>query len=635
MPLNIKKSERFSSLDLDPLVGAIFQLFNELEVTALPYHWESDDYEMIREVGLDTYIHLKRSASMTDEMISQYETIFENYAHNTFDANTYHIEIIPSLESDRWIKLNFKVGIVGKKTFVIKNLFDFIHNVYDKRFFRYGKGLGFLHDYDRFDDISKKIIDFLSHAVYENSDDHDRQLVVNPHTLDYFYEAFKDQTPEGVCFDTSDEKLVIHCTKNYHFHIFEVERRRLFVGESHLYVVNDEDGVFRISRLTHCSGMNSDIICGMSRRNSVSVHDNDYPRVFKYLIEPLMEDVEFDNLEVPEAYTSYPMTVIYGDLNEQDQICFDIYFQNEDGKRVNGFQEDGILRTFHQTALEHTFRQHADSIEGNSAIFNPNQEKNFDFISNILPQMENFASIDVSDAIKRVIKPQKYTLNVGVKVLGDLLTLDFDSDLIPKKDIATILSQYQRKKKFYRLKSGEVIHLETPEFTELQTFLDHYHIQPNQIKNGQAKLNKNKMFSLDKEADQLKHIQVQRQKSFTQAIENFNQSLESSYQLAPQYQGILRDYQKEGIAWLKTLHRYGFGGILADDMGLGKTLQVIAFIDSLKTKQPSIVVCPESLIYNWQDEVSKFTSTLPCVCIVGNQDKRKEMIATIKGKCWW
>ena len=67
--------------------------------------------------------------------------------------------------------------------------------------------------------------------------------------------------------------------------------------------------------------------------------------------------------------------------------------------------------------------------------------------------------------------------------------------------------------------------------------------------------------------------------------------------------------KKEGYVWLETLKDYGFNGILADDMGLGKTLQVIALLDNLSSQRPSLVVCPSSLIYNWEDEVHKFSDT--------------------------
>ena len=91
----------------------------------------------------------------------------------------------------------------------------------------------------------------------------------------------------------------------------------------------------------------------------------------------------------------------------------------------------------------------------------------------------------------------------------------------------------------------------------------------------------------------------------------------------------IRD-RKEGYQWLRTLYELGFNGILADDMGLGKTLQVIALLDQLQTDKPSLVVCPSSLIYNWEDEVHKFSKSLPVTCIVSDAKTRETMIHDIR-----
>ncbi len=76
---------------------------------------------------------------------------------------------------------------------------------------------------------------------------------------------------------------------------------------------------------------------------------------------------------------------------------------------------------------------------------------------------------------------------------------------------------------------------------------------------------------------------------------------------------ILRPYQLSGFQWLSYLNDVGWGGILADDMGLGKTVQALTMLDYYKTTNgglKAIVVCPTTLIYNWQNEVKKFTPSL-------------------------
>ncbi len=78
-------------------------------------------------------------------------------------------------------------------------------------------------------------------------------------------------------------------------------------------------------------------------------------------------------------------------------------------------------------------------------------------------------------------------------------------------------------------------------------------------------------------------------------------------------QPILRPYQAAGYQWLSYLNDVGWGGILADDMGLGKTVQALTMLEYYKKSQKKLmamVVCPTTLIYNWENEIRKFTPSL-------------------------
>ena len=79
------------------------------------------------------------------------------------------------------------------------------------------------------------------------------------------------------------------------------------------------------------------------------------------------------------------------------------------------------------------------------------------------------------------------------------------------------------------------------------------------------------------------------------------------------FSGTLRPYQVRGYSWLSFLSRWGLGGCLADDMGLGKTVQILALIqrDWRKSGRPALLVCPTSVMSNWQREAARFTPELP------------------------
>jgi len=103
------------------------------------------------------------------------------------------------------------------------------------------------------------------------------------------------------------------------------------------------------------------------------------------------------------------------------------------------------------------------------------------------------------------------------------------------------------------------------------------------------------------------------------AWRNWAQSQRGERELKPVELGdlepVLRGYQKEGVAWLSFLAGNGLGGLLADDMGLGKTLQALAF---LRTQPgPALVVCPSSLVFNWQREAERFTPERRVLVIEG------------------
>ena len=101
--------------------------------------------------------------------------------------------------------------------------------------------------------------------------------------------------------------------------------------------------------------------------------------------------------------------------------------------------------------------------------------------------------------------------------------------------------------------------------------------------------------------------------------------------LPARFDKILRDYQKDGIDWFYFLRKYRFAGILADDMGLGKTLQALVLMEKEKVKnKPSIVICPKTLLYNWQNEVEKFTPQLKAIIIDGFPKEREELIKNAK-----
>jgi SNF2 family DNA or RNA helicase len=103
------------------------------------------------------------------------------------------------------------------------------------------------------------------------------------------------------------------------------------------------------------------------------------------------------------------------------------------------------------------------------------------------------------------------------------------------------------------------------------------------------------------------------------------------------FQGELRPYQSRGVGWLAFLEQWGLGACLADDMGLGKTIQLIAFLLHLKQQDaleaPTLLVCPTSVLGNWEREVKKFGPSLKVLQHHGDGRARgKSFAKAIQGK---
>lgn len=116
-----------------------------------------------------------------------------------------------------------------------------------------------------------------------------------------------------------------------------------------------------------------------------------------------------------------------------------------------------------------------------------------------------------------------------------------------------------------------------------------------------------------------------------------------SFAVPPSVTAELKAYQLTGVKWLHDLYNLKLGALLADDMGLGKTLQTLAFLEMLRVRGELgqvLIVVPSSLIYNWQQEIEKFTPQLPLqiftskeVEVVGRQleSKKEGLIITTYG----
>ena len=250
----------------------------------------------------------------------------------------------------------------------------------------------------------------------------------------------------------------------------------------------------------------------------------------------------------------------------------------------------------------------------------------------LLEDLQKLGEIFVSDRLKaiRVIPSPK--VSVGVSLAENVLELHLNPGNFGMEELAEILSKYDRKKKFYRLRTGEFMDMDEDGIRVLSELRENLQISEAKLKSGEITIPKYRALYLDTRLKEQDDLQVEKNREFRMLIRNMKTAEENDFELPDNLQAQLREYQKTGFWWLKTLCQNGFGGILADDMGLGKTLQTIAFLLSEMQEAPenanrrSLIVAPASLVYNWESECARFAPELQTRLVAGTQEQRKEMI---------
>ena len=234
---------------------------------------------------------------------------------------------------------------------------------------------------------------------------------------------------------------------------------------------------------------------------------------------------------------------------------------------------------------------------------------------------ENFKGIKSrgSKGIKGDIKPGRY----------NYFEFDFKIGDIPSEETKGILRAFRDNLKFYKLKSGEFLDLEELELKQFLKLVDS--LDTDSLDNNSLEVSNNRALFIANYIEEQGIRYIKGKKKLNEIRSKFKNINKLSFEVPKELNAELREYQKFGYNWLKTLEHLGLGGILGDEMGLGKTLQAITFILSNKGKK-TLIVAPTSLIYNWKDEFTKFAPNLVVEVLNESKDKREEILEDISNK---
>jgi SNF2 family DNA or RNA helicase len=201
------------------------------------------------------------------------------------------------------------------------------------------------------------------------------------------------------------------------------------------------------------------------------------------------------------------------------------------------------------------------------------------------------------------------------------IEISFGDEKVNPNEIQKILYNNQKN---ILLKDNSIGVLDDEWITNYSAVIKHSKIEKGRISFPQW------LLISAREIAQLQELKLVIDVNWWQKWQQWQDVNQTVYEVPKIVQATLRPYQQKGYEWMKLLSEIHAGVCLADDMGLGKTLQTICFLASQFEQQPDakfIIVCPGSLIYNWQQELQKFCPSLTSFVYYGNNRKMDDFIA--------
>lgn len=568
------------------------------------------------------------------------------------------VELEPFFKQEySYAVVEFKVGVEQK--YVLKSISAFLHAISRNEKVRYGKKLDFYHCREAFTPSAWRMIEFLRqqetdkrrqsqfHAYYAYTGGYERTMELDEVGCDRFFAAagaepfsaelgFAEPMPYRVAEE--ERKPVLTLRSGAAGVFLYLEDLNVIRGRDYYYFY--ENGlIFRSS-----AGLRehlADFFDYLKRQSGQAyIASEELPMFCRDLLPLLRQQFwlcpeGFDeSLYVPPK----PEFELYLDRQDNQTVgakLMVIYGENKynvlDKIRpgeVRDISEENRIRSL----VEPYFNE--SDMTGTIFVLRRDEDMLYQLLSGGLQRLSEHMSIYTSEDFRGLRVVSSPTVAVGVALKSGLLELSLHSDELPAEELAYLLAKYDRRKKYIRLKNGDFLDIRDDGLGPLAEVSQDLHLTESDLKRGVVVVPKYRAMYLDGALKDNQALGVEKNREFKGIVRGMKTIEDSDYEVPQSLRSVMRSYQKNGFRWLKTLRENGFGGILADDMGLGKTLQVISLLlaeqqeweAGEKECRGSLIVCPASLVYNWQKEILRFAPELRTVIVTGLAAEREQMI---------
>ncbi|MGN1381449.1 MAG: DEAD/DEAH box helicase [Eubacterium sp.] len=561
--------------------------------------------------------------------------------------------------------LQMMMRIGSGRKYKIKDLQEFCESVEQHQSMRFGSKTEFLLGDDRFSSRGLEYYRFLHRIIREYNaadesgadvSDVSASVPLYGAVLDDFYDILKGDSVEYKVYGGEKYKITPD-TGDLHVKvllqpvnsrsgvlqgvrmegscplIFKGQRYAYRFGQHHLRRIG-LDAVEAMQPLWDSLRRNGDL------RSFNYVFGRQNLAVLMYDILPWMRryaavEVEGEE-EIQECLPPLPEFTFYLDAPGQDVTCRAVScYGEEQYDLLNIPSSDAVSESRDRerenrvlTELKQYFPQRTE--DGSMLTCGGDSNTVYRFMSAGVERLMEIGEVNATARFQRVRIRKSTPVKLGVRLTeGHLLDLNVEGDM-SREELTEILQQYQEKKRFYRLKDGSFINLNEEKFHRLNAIMESLQMSPKEFVEGNMQIPAYRTLYIEKMLEDAGDIEAERDHRFRELVKEFKTIDDADFAVPDTLKGVLRRYQKVGYRWLRTLDKYGFGGILADDMGLGKTVQVIAVLLAAKKEEQghnvSLVVSPASLVYNWEAEIAKFAPELRSCTITGTSPERARKI---------
>lgn len=631
-----------------------FDEYNRYEGQHCTCAYHADRWSICKHVAA-LYIYLTESEMFREAYFKVAGNDFiQDYFDRPMERSRKKVRVEYTIEKNSrgeyiFGNLSMKIGI--DRLYVVKNLRQFLEDTANFKKIEFGKSFEFNPAIHEFDEVDLEIMDYLREVysveqIYRHVDyaypqrqsifsgknlrmgdtilikflrklkERSFNLIMNEELIEGVRAEF-NELPFEVDINNKESNLVAEIKYKGNCRFFDRKENIIYMDKK-LYILDNKNKVYSFYKSARKNRVSKLEFSGEARNMFLSI----LPTVSADERVNVSESISKNYIKAEFSAKVYLNKFKKGiqvnvEYKYGDEIFNPLIKRNISPYIIRDFErEDRILNLLDESGFK----------VSEEAVHLDNPDKIYLFFRDVIPLLTQDVELYYTDEVRSMYlgRLKSYRSSMGVRRQKGIIDINIEIEGIDDREIKDVLKSLREKKKYHRLKNGSFISLEGDIVKELGDLARTVEVE--EIKNNVISLSKYRAVNVFQRLRDETRSSIENSSEMESIVDKIlNPELEN-INVPEGLRGVMRDYQSTGFKWMKTLSNVGFFGILADDMGLGKTLQAISLLYDERNGEPSIVVAPSSLIYNWENEIRRFAPELRTLVVSGNKDYREDLI---------